>query len=108
MVDHKLLVIPKNMALTEEQLQVLQEFLRSHRSNEANFAAISQKLDEALSQAGDGTEFFDALEETKEKYGAAYATARENNGAAWPEFENFITHFERGIVAAIGSVKSET
>lgn len=79
----------------------LLQFIREHRSNAANFGLLNEKLDKELNNAANGTTYHAALSETKEKQAAAYTAALEKGGTAWPEFESFIAHFERSVVAAL-------
>lgn len=89
------------MAQSSTHLNDLQQFIRAHRSNAANFSTLAAKLDAELNNATSGDAYHAALAETKEKYAAAYAEALEKGGTAWPEFETFIAHFERSVVAAL-------
>lgn len=69
--------------------QPLAAFLREHRSNEANFEKLAAKLDETP-----GLPNGEAIAEKAE----AYRKARETGGTAWPEFEKFVSEFERAVV----------
>lgn len=89
------------MALTKEHLQQVLEFIREHRSTEGGFTPIHSKLEEELSTAEPGSEYYTTLQETKEKHLEAYTTARGQGGSAWPEYENFVAEFEKGITAAL-------
>ncbi len=88
------------MALSGTHLKDLLQFIREHRSNAINFGKLKERLDAELRNTANDTAYFTALTETKEKYAAAYAEALEHGGSAWPEYEAFISHFERNVVAA--------
>lgn len=73
--------------------------LRENRSSESNFETIYQTLHEATQAAqkeGNQT-LVDNLKELDEKYAAGYQKAKETGGTAWPEFEKFVTQFERAL-----------
>jgi hypothetical protein len=89
------------MAPSREHLQQTQDFIRQHRSNEANFSLLQTKLEEELTAAKPNKEYYEALLAVKEKQLAAYTEAQKNRDSAWPEFENFITSFERTIAGAL-------
>jgi hypothetical protein len=92
---------------TKQQLESLSTFIRAHRGAENHFEALFQKLTEVCdaeqAEAGNAAqnEYLHALLETKDKYAAAYRQGREKSGSAWPEFENFVTHFEKGVTGAL-------
>ena len=89
------------MAQSSTHLNDLLQFIREHRSNAANFSTLTEKLDAELNNATSDKVYHAALTETKEKYATVYREALENGGTAWPEFESFIAHFERSVVAAL-------
>ncbi|WP_121353826.1 hypothetical protein [Flavisolibacter nicotianae] len=78
------------------------EQIRELRSSEGNFEAICQLLTSATkaAEASGNTALSAALNETREKYAAAYEKARETSGTAWPEFEKFVTELERALTGA--------
>lgn len=72
-------------------------FFREHRSNEANYPAICQRMDTAA--AGDEDLKRD-WEEIREKQGKTYEQAKETaGGSAWPEFEQFVSAIEKRLTA---------
>lgn len=76
--------------------------IRENRSSESNFATLQQVLDstlESAQQSADGRLVAD-LQEIKEKYISEYLKATASGGTAWPEFEKFVTQFERVLTAA--------
>ena len=83
---------------TEEIMQNIRE----HRSSESNYAAIQQELDKAItaSQQASHSTLSNDLQEVKEKYASEYEKAKETGGSAWPEFEKFVTQFERALTNA--------
>lgn len=89
-----------------KQLQELLHFIQEHRSNEANFQKIYDRLEQEIiannNSADDGSKKFqDDLQEVKDKQAEVYQQAKENGGSAWPEFENFITQLEKSITDAM-------
>ena len=86
------------MSATEEIMQVIRE----NRSSESNFPLLLQQLEKAtvLAQQQNNTALAGDLQEVKETYAAEYQTAKENGGSAWPEFEKFVTQFERSLISA--------
>ena len=85
--------------MTKEQLEDLAAFIREHRSSESNFEKIYAKLEEVTND-GD-TEFKAAVSEIKEKSVPTYGKAKESGGTAWPEFEKFVSEFEKTITEAL-------
>jgi hypothetical protein len=87
------------------QLEEFLQFIKERRSDESHFEEIYHKLEEVLQSAGDdqqaGTNFFDNLEDVKEKQAEEYRKAKEVGGTAWPEYEKFITQLERNITEAL-------
>ncbi len=86
------------MSATEKSMQVVRE----NRSSESNFDRLLQELDEAiaLAQNENNPALAENLQEVKEKQVAAYQKAKESGGTAWPEFEKFVTQFERLLTSA--------
>lgn len=76
--------------------------VREHRSSESNFTTLHQTLLSAQKAAteSNNTTLADELNEVEEKYVATYTKARETGGTAWPEFEKFVTEFERALTGA--------
>jgi hypothetical protein len=76
----------------EKRLEGLLAFIRECRSNESNFTKLKTRLqDEAeLDPAGEGA----ALAST-------YSKSKETSGSAWPEFENYVSFYEKAIVQAL-------
>ena len=85
--------------MDKSQLDELAVFIREHRSSESNFDKLSNKLDEAANN-GSG-DFSSSLSEVKEKLIPPYQKARETGGSAWPEFEKFVSEFEKTVTEAI-------
>lgn len=82
--------------------------VREHRSSESHFPVILQQLEKALAQAQqhNHVSLANNLQNVKETYAAEYLKAKENGGTAWPEFEKFVTQFERSLTEA--NKKSES
>jgi hypothetical protein len=85
------------MSSTAVSTEQIMQVVRENRSSESNFETLLQQLDKAtgLAQQSNNTALADDLQEVKEKYVAEYQKAKETGGSAWPEFENFVTQFER-------------
>lgn len=95
------------MSLSERQarLEALSGFIHEHRSNEGNFEKLYRKLEEecaAEKQAGDHhtRQYLAGLEDIREKQAEAYRSSRDKGGTAWPEYEKFVTQFEKLVVDA--------
>lgn len=86
--------------MTKKQLEETAAFIREHRSNESSFSMLYAKLEEAAGNA-DG-EYKERLEELREKQATEYNTAKDKGGKAWPEFEKFVSGFERAVMEASG------
>lgn len=86
------------MAFSDEHLEALSAFIREHRSNEANFGKLAAKLDEVLDDSAQDVAVHAAFAAVKE-YAGTYQEARERSGSAWPEFEQFVTQFERALIS---------
>lgn len=73
-------------------------FIRKHRSNESNFAMLHEALEKEIAKANG--DYKTQLQEVKEKQAAAYENAKKNSGA-WPEFESFVSAFEKAVIEAM-------
>lgn len=86
-----------NANTPEKWLQII----RDNRSSESNFETLYQTLQATIkATAANNKILADELKEVDEKYAAAYQQAKTTGGSAWPEFENFVTQFERALTAA--------
>ena len=87
------------MATTASTDQIMQQ-IREQRSSESNYAALLQLLDKTLASPATATDasYRDALQEVKEKYAAEYEKAKDTGGTAWPEFEKFVSQFEKALL----------
>ena len=84
----------------QQQLQEEMEFLKEHRNQEGNFEAILQKAEEERQRTGEET-YRQELSELLDKQADIYRKAKERGGTAWPEFEKFVSGFERAVAAGI-------
>lgn len=89
--------------MNREHLDSVLEFIKAHRSNEANFEKLVSKLEEEASNAENSQQYTGALQEIKEKQTEEYRQAKTTTGTAWPEFENFVSAFEKAITEAKNS-----
>ncbi len=85
--------------MEKKSLEETAAFIREHRGNENNFAALQARLDEEAGRAGDDYKMI--LQEIKEKQGADYLAAKETGGTTWPEFEKFASSFEKAVIDAL-------
>ena len=78
------------------------KIIRAQRSSEANAKSLLALLHKAAAAAkqNGNSKLAIALAETENKYAAEYDKAKETTSSAWPEFENFVTHFERALTEA--------
>lgn len=88
---------------TKQHLEELVRFIHEHRSNESNFKKLYEKLVEAegVAQNNGSQTYAGTLREIKETYAAVYNQKREKGIGAWPEFENFVSHFEKAVTEAL-------
>ena len=84
--------------MDKAQLEELAAFIREHRSSESNFELLVNKLNEASN--GDN-HLAAPLSEIKEKLIPPYEKAKEAGGTAWPEYEKFVSEFEKTITEAL-------
>jgi len=89
----------ENKRMDKTQLEDLAAFIREHRSSEGNFEKIYAKLEEVTND--DDAEFAATLSDIKEKTVPPYQKAKEAGGTAWPEFEKFVSEFEKTVTEAI-------
>jgi peptide-methionine (R)-S-oxide reductase len=86
-------------------IEQIMQTIRENRSSESNYALLQQELDKTIAaarQAGN-PDVTKELEDVKEKYAAEYEKSKETGGTAWPEFEKFVTQFERALTQAKNS-----
>lgn len=88
------------MSATPFPAEEIMQTIREHRSSESNFDKLCQELEKAIVAAETNTSLVSDLQEVKEKYAAEYQKAKETGGSAWPEFEKFVTQFERTLTSA--------
>ncbi len=89
------------MNTTSKHLEKVTAFIREHRSNEGDFEKIYTRLTEESEMPGSDDAYKNNLLEVKEKAAEEYRKAKEINGTAWPEFEKFVTGFEKAVLQAI-------
>jgi hypothetical protein len=77
-------------------------FLREKRGSEAHFDDLLNSLHKAIAaaEAQQDSQTANQLKEVSEKQVPAYTTAKQNGGTAWPEFEQFVTAWERALMQA--------
>lgn len=79
-----------------ESPEELKSFIRERRTQEGNFEALLQRLDEEIRQEKGARQ--QTLQDVRDKEAVAYQNLKEKSGSAWPEFEKFVTAFERAIL----------
>ena len=84
----------------KKQLEELLAFVRTQRGKEGNFESIYNKLVEECKATSDEG-YRNQLGEIKEKQAATYRQAKEAGAVAWPEFENFVSEFEKTITSML-------
>ena len=87
----------------KNHLEEVAAFIREHRSNEANFEKLYAKLTTETDAADADENYRKCLLEVKEKTAEAYKVAKENGGTTWPEFEKFVSGFEKAVMEAINA-----
>jgi len=73
----------------------LSSFIRENRSNEANFDTLYAKLIELSNSESKNSlvNFEDIMAKAE-----TYKQAKEYTGTAWPEFEKFVSAFEKAVM----------
>jgi hypothetical protein len=85
----------------KKHIEEILAFIREHRSDEANFEKLYQKLDDELQNKQPDGNYIHNLKEIKEKQAEEFRQTKQNGGSAWPEFEKFVTEFERTLTDEI-------
>ena len=88
------------MSQQQQRLQEVLEFLKEHRSNEGNFEKIYAKLEEEAGAGGPGP-YVEELRELKDKQAETYRQHKAEASTAWPEFEKFVSGFEKAITSCL-------
>ncbi|HYO21336.1 MAG TPA: hypothetical protein VER36_02955 [Flavisolibacter sp.] len=82
--------------MDKAHLEEVAAYIREHRSNEENFEKLNAKLKEEAVNNTPGLSMQDIQTRADE-----YRKAKETGGSAWPEFEKFVSQFEKAVVEAI-------
>ena len=85
-------------------LEELARFIRENRSSESNFDKLFQKLTDeykAVAEHKSGNGYAEDLQQTLEKHATLYQQNKEKVISTWPEFENFVSHFEVAVTKAL-------
>jgi len=89
----------------KKQLEELVQFIRAHRNSEGHFETLYNKRTEARQTAqvngSAGDRYATALEEAATTYADVYRKSKAEGGSAWPEFETFVSHFEKAVIKAL-------
>lgn len=88
--------------MEKKHLEELTAFLRECRSNESNFETLHDKLEAETANKDLDEDYRLNLDAAKAK-AEAYRQAKETGGTAWPEFEKFVSDFERAVTEALKS-----
>ncbi len=83
--------------MNNDQLQELLEFIKQHRSNEIHFEKLFARLEEESAKPGSSQQYSQSLNEIKEKQAEEYRQHKNAGTTAWPEFEKFVSEFEKTI-----------
>jgi hypothetical protein len=92
-----------SFVMNRQHLEALLQFIRQHRSNEANFEMLTAKLEAESGNQGNTQEYKKALDEIKIKQAEQYRQNKHTGASAWPEFENFVSEFEKTITDEINN-----
>ena len=87
--------------MDKQHLEELTGFIREHRSNESNFNLLYAKLEAETAERNGQAGYTNSLIEVKEKTADEYHKAKETHGSAWPEFEKFVSDFEKTVTEAL-------
>jgi hypothetical protein len=88
----------------KNHLQELAQFIREHRSSEGHFETLYNRLkaeQQTVQKSTAEQDYATNLTEALEKHAATYQQHKETGGSAWPEFENFVSHFEKSVMDAL-------
>ncbi|HEX8315227.1 MAG TPA: hypothetical protein VF609_09545 [Flavisolibacter sp.] len=80
-------------------LQEVAAFIKEHRSNEGNFEKLYAKLEEETGNATTNG-LHNSINDIQTK-ADEYRKAKENGGTAWPEFEKFVSEFEKAVMKVL-------
>ncbi len=86
------------MNKNEKHFEELNALIRECRSQEINFDKLSAALDNEIKISHDSQSYNDALLAIKEKSVEGYKKAKEQGGSTWPEFEKFVSEFEKAVI----------
>ena len=89
----------KHFFMQKAKLEEIAAYIREHRSREEDFEKLVAKLEEA--KDGETGEILQPGMDAILTKAEAYKKAREIGGTAWPEFEKFVSEFERSIMEAL-------
>ena len=93
--------IAQTLSMNKAYLEELATFIREHRSNEENFEKLAARLETVTTNGNLPGDYQNKLQTIKEKELAVYSQAKETGGTAWPEFEKFVSEFEKTIMEAV-------
>jgi hypothetical protein len=83
----------------ENRFEEVMGAIKEVRSNEAHFEKLVALLQKECAAAGN-PEYRQKLEALSQKEATAYRQAKEKGGTAWPEYEHFVTGFEKAVLEA--------
>jgi hypothetical protein len=89
--------------MEKDNLEEFLLFIREHRSNEANFDKIKDRLNEEVTSTRDNAQLKSDLKEIIDKQLPEYLQSKEEGGSAWPQFEKLITAIEKAITEGMNS-----
>ena len=89
--------------MNKHHLEELLAFIRQHRSNDANIDKLRAKLNEEIEASAHHHEYVQALRDIKEKQIEEFHQSRKEGSTTWPEYEKFVSAFERAITEALRS-----
>ena len=84
-----------------KSLEELFTLIKEKRSKESSFEEIYKQLIAETTNSERKESYQQKLREIDNKSASTYKKARELTDAAWPEFENFVSEFEKAVMAAM-------
>ncbi|RYF81525.1 MAG: hypothetical protein EON98_12255 [Chitinophagaceae bacterium] len=85
--------------MQKEKLEDLAAFIRENRSSEGNFEKLLAKMEDAATDNETKEVLKITLEDIRTK-ADEYRKAKETGSMAWPEFEKFVSEFEKAVMEA--------
>jgi len=85
--------------MQKEKLEDLAAFIRENRSSEGNFEKLLAKMEDAATD-NETKEVLKITPEDIRTKADEYRKAKETGSTGWPEFEKFVSEFEKAVMEA--------